>query len=215
MIWVMFDLDETLFVKTSSSDSHRTSGNYESYTHLTKCYLPDCDDDFHCGCVYLIHHEKTSKTFQDLLALENVNIGFITAGGYTKEYIVPVLEEVYDLGQDSLADSLFIGAQDLGDCHTPKGEKLKILRENNIFAKQDHVILVDDRPSHLDSAVDYGFAGILATGFFEEYDETESRYVLRSTDPGYLDNVLYMVRARRMLADFIASPIVKLKFKQA
>lgn len=215
MIWVLFDLDETLFVRTSNSELDRTSGNYESYTHLTKCYLPACDDYFHSGCIYLIHHEKTSKTFQDLLALENVNIGFITAGGYTKEHIIPVLEDAYDLEAGALDDSLFVGANDFGNCYTLKGEKLNILRDDNIFAKQDHVILVDDREANLDSAVEYGFAGILATGFFEEYDATTAKYVLRSTDPGYLDNVLYMVRARRMLAEFIKSPIVKLKFKQA
>lgn len=179
---LLLDLDETLFVRTDRDDEAYDCVRYE---HLTLISSEGAD-------YFFIHLDATAGLFKYLIEI-NIKIGFITAGSYTAEEVLPVLRKAYGLAATDLQNCIFVNAKEYGDRRTPKGKKIHALKQLNILSKDSRVILVDDNLSHLKSARMYGCYAIHATGHFVIYNVELKKRQLISNGSKYLNEIRILV----------------------
>ena len=160
-IFVFFDLDHSLLFNPGCEQHYAVC---DEYPHLTRVRHKRWNKD-----IYIIYLAETAALFKELLALNNVEIGFITTAEYTKQEVIPFLTEVYGLPKKSLNKSIYINNSKYG-AMLSKGEKLK---KSPRIKDKDLVLLADDDTVNLKSAKKHGFVAIRTGGFLLELNRDD------------------------------------------
>ena len=153
--YALFDLDFSLIVAEPELKKGHTSR-----AHLTEVQIEGLPFKH-----YAINQEMMAQIFNALHA-DGVIIGLITAGAcYKADVMRKFFERIYDMPQNSLYNSPFIGAFDFGDQSVKRAVKITAALRTRLFPINADITLIDDDVMNVHSVRELGYYAIIVHGY--------------------------------------------------